>query len=90
MLDKAGQVYDGVISGIQDWGIYVELANKCEGMIPIRNLDDDYYSFDEKNYQLVGRNYNRFYRLGEALTVRIGRISLEKKQLDLELIAKKK
>ena len=91
MSDKVGQVYDGVISGIQDWGIYVELAgNKCEGMIPIRSLDDDYYTFDEKNYRLVGRNYNRSYRLGEEVTVSISRTSLEKKQLDLELISKKR
>ena len=60
MADKVGQVFDGVISGITEWGVYVELVeNKCEGMIPIRDLDDDYYVMDEKNYCLVGRRYNK-------------------------------
>jgi len=90
MSDKIGKIYDGVISGIQDWGIYVELTeNKCEGMIPIRELDDDYYTFDEKNYRLVGRRFHRTYQLGEEVVVRISRTNLEKKQLDLELIEKK-
>ncbi len=90
MSDKIGKIYDGVISGIQEWGIYVELTeNKCEGMIPIRDLDDDYYSFDEKNYQLVGRRFHRTYQLGEEVVVRIAKTNLEKKQLDFELIEKK-
>jgi ribonuclease R len=90
MTDKIGQYFDGVISGIQEWGIYVELVeNKCEGMIPIRDLDDDYYSFDEKNYCLVGRRYHKTYQLGEEVVVRIAKTNLEKKQLDLELIEKK-
>ncbi len=90
MSDKIGQVYDGVISGIQEWGIYVELTeNKCEGMIPIRDLDDDYYTFDEKNYRLVGRRFHKTYQLGEELVVRIAKTNLEKKQLDFELIEKK-
>jgi ribonuclease R len=90
MSDKIGQVYDGVISGIQEWGIYVELAaNKCEGMIPIRNLDDDYYSFDEKNYRLVGHRFHRTYQLGDEVVVRISKTNLGKKQLDFELIEKK-
>jgi ribonuclease R len=90
MSDKIGQYYDGVISGIQEWGIYVELIeNKCEGMIPIRDLDDDYYSFDEKNYCLVGRRFHKTYQLGEEVVVRIAKTNLDKKQLDLELIEKK-
>ncbi len=90
MSDKIGKVYDGVISGIQEWGIYVELTeNKCEGMIPIRNLDDDYYIFDEKNYQLIGRRFHKTYQLGDEVIVRIAKTNLEKKQLDFELIEKK-
>lgn len=86
MADHIGQVYDGVISGVTEWGIYVELIeNKCEGMIPIRDLDDDYYSFDEKNYCLVGRRYHRKYQLGDEITVRIARANLDKKQLDFAL-----
>ena len=60
MSDKLGKVYDGVISGVTEWGLYVEInENKCEGMIPMRELDDDFYEFDEKNYRLVGRRTNR-------------------------------
>ncbi|MFY9515794.1 MAG: ribonuclease R, partial [Dysgonamonadaceae bacterium] len=65
MSDKVGKVYDGVISGVTDWGLYVEInENKCEGMIPIRELDDDFYELDEKNYRLIGRHTGREYRLG--------------------------
>ena len=86
MSERLGQVYDGVISGVTDWGIYVELnENKCEGMIPIRCLDDDYYEFDEKNYCIVGRHTGKRYQLGDELTVRIAKTDLVKKQLDFEL-----
>ena len=74
MSDRIGKVFDGVISGVTEWGIYVELVeNKCEGMIPIRDLDDDYYNFDEKNYCLVGRRYQRKYQLGDEIIVKVAR-----------------
>ena len=86
MTERLGQVYDGVISGVTEWGLYVELnENKCEGMIPIRDLDDDYYEFDEKNYCLRGRRKNRTYSLGDPITIRVARANLEKKQLDFAL-----
>lgn len=86
MADHVGQVFDGVISGVTEWGIYVELIeNKCEGMIPIRDLDDDYYTFDEKNYCLVGRRYHKKFQLGDELTVRVAKANLDKKQLDFVL-----
>ena len=87
MSERLGQVYDGVISGVTDWGIYVELnENKCEGMIPIRCLDDDYYEFDEKNYCIVGRYTGKRYQLGDELTVKIAKADLVKKQLDFVLV----
>jgi ribonuclease R len=87
MSAQIGQVFDGVISGVTEWGIYVELiANKCEGMIPIRDLDDDYYIFDDKNYCLVGRRYHRKYQLGDEITVKVARANLDKKQLDFALV----
>lgn len=87
MSERLGQTYDGVISGVTEWGLYVELnENKCEGMIPIRDLDDDYYEFDEKNYCLRGRRKNRIYSLGDAITVKVARANLEKKQLDFALV----
>jgi len=86
MQDKIGEEFSGVISGVTDWGIYVELENKCEGMVSVSTLNDDFYIFDEKNYCLVGRHSYRKFQLGDALQVKIVRANLEKKQLDFELI----
>ena len=87
MKDKIGEVFSGVISGITDWGLYVELdENKCEGMVPIRELDDDFYIFDEKNYCLTGRHTHRAYQLGEKVKVEIMRANMERKQLDFKLV----
>ena len=86
MSDKIGQVFEGVISGVVEWGLYVEIkANKCEGLIPIRELDDDFYELDEKNYRLIGRRTKREYRLGQTINVNVVRANLERKQLDFTL-----
>ena len=85
--ERLGNVYDGVISGVTEWGIYVELdENKCEGLVPIRDLADDYYEFDEKNYCLVGRSTHQRYQLGDKVTIQIARADLTKKQLDFVLV----
>jgi len=87
MKDKIGDIFQGVISGVTDWGIYVELDdNKCEGMVSIRDLDDDFYIFDEKNYCLTGRHSRRTYQLGESVKVEIVKANLERKQLDFKLV----
>ena len=87
MKDHVGQVFDGLISGVAEWGIYVELnANKCEGLIPIRDLADDYYEFDEKNYCLRGKRHKKLYRLGDTITIRVASANLERKQLDFQLV----
>lgn len=86
MQDRVGEIFPGTISGVTDWGIYVELDNKIEGMIPIRELDDDFYIFDEKNYALVGRQTSQTYQLGDDVTVKIWRTNLEKKHLDFRLV----
>ena len=66
---------------------YVELnENKCEGLVPIRDLDDDYYEFDDKNYCLLGRRTRRIYRLGDTITVKVAQANLERKQLDFALV----
>ncbi len=88
MQDHIGKIYPGVISGVTDWGVFVELENKIEGMIPIRELDDDFYVFDEKNYSLVGRHSKKTYQLGDEVKVKIWRTNLEKKQLDFQLSTK--
>ncbi|MDR2472381.1 MAG: ribonuclease R [Tannerella sp.] len=85
MKDRIGQVFDGVISGVTEWGLYVEINdNKCEGMIPMRALDDDYYEFDEKNYCLRGRQHRHTYRLGDNIRIRVTQANLQRKQLDYE------
>lgn len=82
-----GQEFDGVISGMADWGIYVELEdNKCEGMIPMRELDDDYYEYDEKNFSVVGRHTGRRFTLGDRLRISVAQASLERKLLDFSLV----
>lgn len=87
MGDHIGEVYEGVISNVTEWGLYVELTeNLCEGLVPVRDLMDDFYDFDEKNYCLVGRRTNVKYRLGDQVKIKVARISLEKKQLDFALI----
>lgn len=87
MGDHLGQTYEGMISGVTEWGLYVELnENKCEGLVPVRDLADDYYDFDEKNYCLIGRRRGNRYRLGDTVKVRVARINLDKKQLDFVLI----
>lgn len=89
MADKLGMEFEAVISGITEWGIYAEIVeNKCEGMIPIRDLDDDFYEFDEKNYCLRGRRNKKTYQLGDPLVVKVARANLERKQLDFALISK--
>ncbi|TVR69209.1 MAG: ribonuclease R [Marinilabiliales bacterium] len=83
MSDKVGQVFEGVISGVTEWGLYVELVeNKCEGLVHIRNLDDDFYEFDEDNYCLTGKRNNKRFQLGDTIMVAISRANLEKRQLD--------
>ncbi len=87
MADKIGQQFKGVISGVKDWGIYVELdENKCEGMVPLFELTDDFYEFDEKNYCIIGQRTHKKYQLGDAIEVEIARANLEKKQLDFRIV----
>ncbi len=87
MSEHIGEEYDAVISGVTEWGIYAEInENKCEGMIPLRTLQDDYYEFDDANYCLVGRRTHRKYMIGDAVRIRIVRANLDRKQLDYELV----
>jgi ribonuclease R len=86
MSDKVGMVFEGVISGVTEWGLYVELnENHCEGMIPMRELNDDFYEFDEDTYSLIGRRKKKRYVLGSPIRIRVTRANLEKKQLDFTL-----
>ncbi len=87
MQEHIGETYSGIISGVTEWGLYIELNdNLCEGLVPMRDLADDYYDFDEKNHCLVGRRYNHRYRLGDNVDIKVARADLEKKQLDFVLL----
>ena len=87
MGDRLGQEFEGTISGVTEWGLYVEInENKCEGMIPMRELDDDFYDFDEKSYCLTGRRYHKKYSLGDPIRIKVARTNLERKQLDFALV----
>ncbi|MBO7139824.1 MAG: RNB domain-containing ribonuclease [Prevotella sp.] len=86
MADKVGQEFDAHISGVQSYGIYCEIdENHCEGLVGMHDLDGDYYEFDEKNYQLVGRRHHRKYQLGDAVRIKVARANLERRQLDFVL-----
>ncbi|MCP9612434.1 ribonuclease R [Coprobacter tertius] len=87
LSERLGEEYDGVISGVTEWGLYVEInENKCEGLVPIRDLEDDFYEFDEKNYCLTGRRRKKIYRLGDPIRIQVARANLERKQLDFALV----
>jgi ribonuclease R len=91
MGDKIGNEYPAHISGITSFGIYAEIdENHCEGMIPMRDLDDDYYEFDERNFCLVGRRHHHKYQLGDAVRIKVAKANLEKKQLDFTIIEQEK
>lgn len=86
MGERIGEVYDSVISGVTEWGLYVEInENKCEGMIAMRDLGNDFYEFDEKNYCLIGRRHHQKFSLGDPIKIKVARANLAKKQLDFVL-----
>ena len=90
MGDKIGECYDAHISGITSYGIYAEIdENHCEGMVPMRDLDDDYYDFDEKNFVLRGRRHRHKYQLGDPIRIQVASANMQKRQLDF-VIAKEK
>ncbi|KUJ62527.1 ribonuclease R [Flavobacteriaceae bacterium CRH] len=87
MQDHQDEEFLGVISGVTEWGIYVEIvSNKCEGMVRIREIKDDYYTFDEKQYALVGATSNSILQLGDEIYVKVKNADLVKKQLDFHFL----
>lgn len=87
MQDHKDEIFDGVITGVTEWGIYVEIsANKCEGMVRIRDIRSDYYIFDEKQYAVVGQSTKNMYQLGDAVKIQVKKTDLERKHLDFNLI----
>jgi ribonuclease R len=89
MQNKTGIVYEGLISGVTEWGMYVEIIeNKCEGMVRLRDIDDDFYEFDEKNFCLIGSKRRKRYTLGDTVFVKIKSTDLTRKQIDFFLVKK--
>jgi ribonuclease R len=87
LQDKIGEEFEGIISGVSEWGIYVEImSGLCEGMVKMRDIDYDYYTFDPDNYAAVGRSSGNVFRIGDSVNIRIMRADLLKKQLDFSLI----
>jgi len=86
LSDKIGEVFDGVISGVTEWGIYVELVGcKCEGMISMRELTDDFYDYEEDNFRLLGKKTGRQFQLGDDIRIEVARANLAKRQMDFVL-----
>ncbi len=89
MQDHKDQEFTGVISGVTEWGIYVEIIeNKCEGMVRIRDIKDDYYTFDEKEYAIIGERRHKKYQLGDTVRVMVKSTDLIKRHLDFTLLGK--
>jgi len=87
LLDKIGQEFEGLISGVSKWGIYVEIiGNKCEGMVRLQDLDDDFYYLDEDNYQVIGSRYGQQYKLGDQVRIIVKKIDLSRKQMDFDIV----
>jgi len=87
MLDKIGQEFEGVISGVSKWGIFVEIiGTKCEGMIRLRDMGDDFYYLDEENFQVIGQRNGQQYKLGDKIKIRVKKIDLGRKQMDYDLV----
>ena len=86
-MDKVGKIFDGLISGVSKWGIFVALVeSKSEGLIRFNDMKDDYYYLDEDNYQIIGKRYGQKLRLGDPVRVLVKKVDMEHRQLDFELV----
>lgn len=86
MVDKVGETYEGIISGITNWGIYVELPNTVEGMVSLSDMADDYYIFDQKNYEVVGKDGGKIYKLGQSVNIQVLRADIENRRVDFLML----
>jgi ribonuclease R len=87
LMDKVGKMFDGQISGVSKWGIFVELKqSKCEGMVRYNEMPGDYYYLDEDNYRVIGQSYGKVFRLGDQVKIRVKKVDLTKKKLDFVIV----
>lgn len=88
LQDQIGIEYTGIVSGVTEWGMYVEIeGNKCEGMVRLRDITDDFYTLDEKNYAIIGQRKKKTYQLGDEVQIKVKKVDLEKRQIDFTLIS---
>lgn len=88
LQDQIGVEYTGLVSGVTEWGMYVEIEeNKCEGMVRLRDINDDFYTLDEKNYAIIGQRKKKKYQLGDQVQIKVKKVDLEKRQIDFTLLS---
>ncbi|MEI5985786.1 MULTISPECIES: ribonuclease R [Sphingobacterium] len=88
LQNQIGTEYTGIISGVTEWGMYVEIEeNKCEGMVRLRDITDDFYTLDEKNYAIIGQRKKKVYQLGDEVQIKVKKVDLDKRQIDFTLIS---
>ena len=88
LQDQVGTEYTGIVSGVTEWGMYVEIQeNKCEGMVRLRDITDDFYTLDEKNYAIIGQRKKKTYQLGDEVKIKVKKVDLEKRQIDFTLLS---
>lgn len=88
LQDQVGTEYLGIISGVTEWGMYVEIEeNKCEGMVRLRDITDDFYALDEKNYAIIGKRKKKKYQLGDEVRIKVKKVDLVKRQIDFTLVS---
>ncbi|MNI86097.1 Ribonuclease R [compost metagenome] len=82
-----GEEFDGIVSGVTEWGMYVEIVeNKCEGMIRLRDMNDDFYVLDEANYCIIGQRKKKKYQLGDTVRIKVKSVNLVKRQIDFTMV----
>ena len=87
MQDKIGKIFPGIVSGLTDWGIYVEIVeNKCEGMVSIKSIADDFYEFNEEEYMIIGRQSGKKFEIGDEVNIEVMTANLSRRQLDYRLV----
>ena len=87
LQNKVGEKYDGIISGVTEWGLYVEIiANRCEGLVKVSSIKNDHYIYDEKKHALIGYRSKVSYQLGQKIKIKIQKANLERKQMDFILV----
>jgi len=89
MLDKIGEEYDGIISSVTNFGMFIELPNTIEGLVRVADLSDDYYNYDERHYAMVGERTGKIFRIGDEVSIRVANVNKEERAIDFEIVGMK-